>query len=116
MKNKIIRRGDVYWVNLDEVFPKLPHYQRGIRPCLIISNNMNNNHCDVVNVIPLTTQIDDLPQHKYIFVNHIKNYVIPEQVTTIHKTLLKGFYGYVNKDMLDITESAMKIQFGMKER
>ena len=112
-----VLRGDVWWVDLDHAYPTLPtnfdHYQRGIRPCVIISNNYNNRNCKNIQVVPLTTQEDDLPQHTYIYVNHVKNFVIPESIMTIHKTFLRGKYGHINRDMFERVEQAINIQLGM---
>lgn len=117
MNYNVILRGDVWWVDLDNAFPVMPpnkdHYQRGIRPCVILSNNTNNRHCSTVQVVPLTTQEDDLPQHTYIYVNNIKNYVLPEDIMTVHKTFLRGKYGFINKDMFKRVEQAVNIQLGM---
>lgn len=117
MNYNVILRGDVWWVDLDNAFPVMPpnkdHYQRGIRPCVILSNNTNNRHCSTIQVVPLTTQEDDLPQHTYIYVNNIKNYVLPEDIMTVHKTFLRGKYGYINKDMFKRVEQAVNIQLGM---
>lgn len=107
----MIKQGDVYWVDLDMVFPDLPHYQKGIRPCLVISNNKNNKYCDLVTVIPLTTQADNLPIHKSIFVNHTKNYCLPEQITCIHKSLLRKKYGYICTGYMKKVKDALLIQF-----
>lgn len=117
MNYNVILRGDVWWVDLDNAFPVMPpnkdHYQRGIRPCVILSNNTNNRHCSTIQVVPLTTQEDDLPQHTYIYVNNIKNYVLPENIMTVHKTFLRGKYGFINKDMFKRVEQAVNIQLGM---
>ena len=117
MNYNVILRGDVWWVDLDNAFPVMPpnkdHYQRGIRPCVILSNNTNNRHCSTIQVVPLTTQEDDLPQHTYIYVNNIKNYVLPEDIMTVHKTFLRGKYGFINKDMFKRVEQAVYIQLGM---
>lgn len=117
MNYNVILRGDVWWVDLDNAFPVMPpnkdHYQRGIRPCVILSNNTNNRHCSTIQVVPLTTQEDDLPQHTYIYVNNIKNYVLPEDIMTVHKTFLRGKYGFINKDMFKRVEQAVNIQLGM---
>lgn len=52
----LISRGDVYWVNLSKVFSEQDiHAQKGIRPCVIISNNRNNRYNSRVNIVPLTT-------------------------------------------------------------
>ena len=117
MNYNVILRGDVWWVDLDNAFPVMPpnkdHYQRGIRPCVILSNNTNNRHCSTIQVVPLTTQEDDLPQHTYIYVNNIKNYVLPENIMTVHKTFLRGKYGFINKNMFKRVEQAVNIQLGM---
>ena len=117
MNYNVIFRGDVWWVDLDNAFPVMSsnkdHYQRGIRPCVILSNNTNNRHCSTIQVVPLTTQEDDLPQHTYIYVNHVKNFVIPESIMTIHKTFLRGKYGHINRDMFHRVEQAINIQLGM---
>ena len=117
MNYNVILRGDVWWVDLDNAFPVMPpnkdHYQRRIRPCVILSNNTNNRHCSTIQVVPLTTQEDDLPQHTYIYVNNIKNYVLPEDIMTVHKTFLRGKYGFINKDMFKRVEQAVNIQLGM---
>ena len=67
MSENVIKQGDIFWVNVKNVFPKTSlHYQEGERPCLIVSNNKNNVYSDLVQIIPLTTQEDYLPQHKFI--------------------------------------------------
>lgn len=117
MNYNVILRGDVWWVDLDNAFPMMTpnkdHYQRGIRPCVILSNNANNRHCSNIQVVPLTTQEDDLPQHTYIYVNHVKNFVLPENIMTVHKTFLRGKYGHINRDMFHRVEQAVNIQLGM---
>lgn len=117
MNYNVILRGDVWWVDLDNAFPMMPpnkdHYQRGIRPCVILSNNANNRHCSNIQVVPLTTQEDDLPQHTYIYVNNVKNFVLPENIMTVHKTFLRGKYGHINRDMFHRVEQAVNIQLGM---
>lgn len=41
--------------------------QHGSRPVLIISNNVNNAHSTVVNVVPLTSRIDRKPFPMHVF-------------------------------------------------
>ena len=113
---RIVKQRQVYWVDLEKVFPKDKHYQKGIRPCLIVSNNFNNAYCDLVTVIPLTTQEDNLPQHRWIYVNHKKNYILPEMIVTIDKKYLLRYYGHINKWYYKQVLKAMETQFGMRER
>ena len=113
---RIVKQRQVYWVDLEKVFPKGNHYQKGVRPCLIVSNNLNNKYCDLVTVIPLTTQEDHLPQHRWIYVNYKKNYLLPEMIVTIDKKYLMGYYGHINEGYYTQVLKAMATQFGLSGR
>ena len=83
---------------------------------MIVSNNLNNENCDLVTVIPLTTKEDNLPQHKWVYVNHKKNYILPEMIVTIDKKYLMEYYGHINEGYYKQVLKAMATQFGMPER
>lgn len=109
-----VKYGDVFWVDLDDIRTGFySHKQKGFRPCVIVSNNENNLYCDLVQIIPLTTKKDHLPQHKSILIRKTINYALPEQIMTIHKLLLKEKLCHLNDDyILNIRES-MRIQFNL---
>lgn len=65
---KDVRCRDVWWVNMEEIFPQKEHAYKKIRPCVVISNSMNNIHNDYVTIVPLTTKYDGLPQHIDVYV------------------------------------------------
>lgn len=55
-KNNIFKRGSVILCNLCSVDTKNGSIQFGLkRPCIVISNNLNNNFSNVLTVIPLST-------------------------------------------------------------
>jgi mRNA interferase MazF len=54
-----VKRGDIWLVDLN---PTKGSEQKGIRPCLVISNDITNNYSPTVCVIPLTS---DLTGRKY---------------------------------------------------
>lgn len=59
----MIKRGDIYYVN-SSFPPATGCEQRPGRPAIIVSNNANNAHCDVVDVVYLTTkEKTSLPTH-----------------------------------------------------
>ena len=111
-----IRQGDVYWVDMDKVFPDLPHYQKGIRPCLVISNNYQNTSRDMINIIPLTSKYDGLPQHRFIYVRNKRNYLLPEMTTTINISLILKKMGYVSEGYIQQALKSISIQFDMERR
>lgn len=49
-----VRRGDIWLVDLN---PVRGSEQRGVRPCLVISNNVTNEHAPTVCVVPLTSNL-----------------------------------------------------------
>jgi mRNA interferase MazF len=49
-----IKQGDIYWVGLN---PVKGHEQSGIRPVLVLQNNLLNQHLSTVLVAPLTTNL-----------------------------------------------------------
>lgn len=121
MSKNTIKQGDIFWVNVKNVFPKTSlHYQEGERPCLIVSNDKNNAFSSLVQIIPLTTQEDYLPQHKFIIAKnykgdivHKKNYLVTEQLTFIDKQFLGQFYGRIMKGYYKQVNRAIKIQFNI---
>lgn len=79
---------DVFWVDLNnKCTGYYQHKQSGLRPCIIVSNDFNNYFCDLVTIIPVTTKKDNLPQHRSIMLRGRKNYILPEQITTISKKM-----------------------------
>ena len=57
MTNKEIKRGEVYWVNLD---PTIGSEIQKTRPAVIVSNNIQNKVSSRVVVIPITSKADKL--------------------------------------------------------
>ena len=56
MSKNVIKQGDVFWVNVKNVFPKTSlHYQEGERPCLIVSNNKNKAFIKLSDVLEIVT-------------------------------------------------------------
>lgn len=114
MNKLLISKGDVYWVDLSKVFSVYDkHAQKGVRPCVIISNNKNNDNNSRVIIVPLSTKYDGLPQHTMVLINNIRNYVIPESITSVDKDLLLNKYGWISKKAMNYVEKAIKIQLGI---
>lgn len=82
--------GDIFYANLPIVAGS--QVQQGIRPVIIVSNNMNNKYSPVVNIVPLTSSLSkhDLPTHV-----NIQGYgltrpsiILGEQIITVDKKCL----------------------------
>ena len=108
----IIRRGDVYYADLR---PVVGSEQGGIRPVLIIQNDVGNKHSPTVICAAITSKMNKakLPTHveidatKYQLVKN--SVVLLEQVRTIDKQRLKDFICHVDKKLMLQVEEALRI-------
>ena len=84
-----IKRGEIYYADLS---PVIGSEQGGIRPVLIVQNDVGNKHSPTTIVAPLTTQIKHkLPTHFDVQMpNGKKSTVLMEQLRVIDKTRIQG--------------------------
>lgn len=101
-----IYRGDLYYVDLE---PVVGSEQGGLRPALIIQNNIGNFYSPTVIVAALSGRIDtkaNMPTHHLIKANgrlEDDSLVLLEQIRTVDKSRLHEFAGHLNEsDMLDV--------------
>ena len=108
----MIRRGDVYYADLIQV---VGSEQGGIRPVLIVQNDIGNRHSPTVICAAITSRMNKakLPTHveldsrKY---NMVKDSVILlEQLRTIDKTRLKDKVCHLDGEILMRVDKALEI-------
>lgn len=94
--------------------------QKGYRPCLIISNNLNNKYSNIVIIVPITSRDKkDLPMHyvlyndKYSFFNSKKNTVLTEQIRCIGADRLGRKLGRI--DVIDLMHVIQKLNINFKD-
>ena len=93
MKCVVIRRGDVYYADLR---PVVGSEQGGIRPVLIIQNDIGNRHSPTVICAAITSRMNKakLPTHVEIDAGKCEmvkdSVILLEQLRTIDKTRLQG--------------------------
>ena len=108
----IIRRGDVYYADLR---PVIGSEQGGIRPVLIIQNDIGNKHSPTVICAAITSKMNKakLPTHVELDTRRcdmVKDSVILlEQLRTIDKKRLKDKVCHLDASILDKIDSALKI-------
>ena len=112
----IVKRGDIFYADLS---PVVGSEQCGVRPVLIIQNDVGNKYSPTVIVAAITSQINKakLPTHIELNANEyglIKDSVVlMEQVRTIDKKRLKEKIGHINDDLLFKIDEALAISFGI---
>ena len=109
-----LKRGEIYWVDLD---PVRGSEIRKTRPCLIISNNEQNEISRRVMVIPLTTsqKLPLVPFHvSLVFQNKLAK-ILPEQTRVADKSRIKGkCLGRITAETIGEVERAINLVLGMK--
>lgn len=108
----IIRRGDVYYADLR---PVIGSEQGGVRPVLIIQNDIGNKHSPTVICAAITSKMNKakLPTHVELEAScyhMVKDSVILlEQLRTIDKKRLKDKVCHLDSSILEKIDSALKI-------
>lgn len=114
----IIRRGDIYFADLR---PVVGSEQGGIRPVLIIQNDMGNRHSPTVICAAITSKMNKakLPTHIALEVskyNIIKDSVILlEQIRTIDKSRLREKVCHLDEDILQRIDQALCISLALTQ-
>lgn len=110
---QVYLRGDIVWVNND--IKVNSSIQSGARPYLIISNNINNQHSDILTAVPLTTKYKKyMPTHHHILINGKENTVLAEQITCISKDNIINYIDTIEDDDLQKVEEKVKIQLDLR--
>ena len=108
----IIRRGDVFYADLR---PVIGSEQGGVRPVLIIQNDVGNRHSPTVICAAITSRMNKpkLPTHIAIDAmqyHMVKDSVILlEQLRTIDKSRLKDKICHLDEEILKKIDDALKI-------
>ncbi|WP_077615568.1 type II toxin-antitoxin system PemK/MazF family toxin [Caenibacillus caldisaponilyticus] len=112
----IVKRGDVYFADLS---PVVGSEQGGVRPVLIIQNDIGNRFSPTVVVAAITAQIQKakLPTHveidakKYGFDRD--SVILLEQIRTIDKQRLTDKITHLDDDMMNLVNEAIQISLGL---
>ena len=116
VKSVNIRRGDIYYADLS---PVVGSEQGGVRPVLIVQNDVGNRFSPTVIAAAITSQRAkaNLPTH--IMLNSEStglakdSVVLLEQVRTIDKHRLKERMGRIDHNAMEQVDQALSISFGL---
>ncbi len=114
----VIKRGDMFYADLS---PVIGSEQGGIRPVLIIQNDVGNKYSPTVIAAAITSQQNKtkLPTHIELdsekFGLKSESVVLAEQIRTIDKSRLKEKIGHIdNNQIMDRINSAIGVSFGLE--
>lgn len=112
----VIKRGDIFYADLR---PVVGSEQGGVRPVLIIQNDMGNRHSPTVICAAITSKMNKakLPTHveieagKYAIVKD--SVILLEQVRTIDKSRLKERVCHLDQEILKRIDKALLISLAL---
>jgi len=111
-----VKRGEIYYADLS---PVVGSEQGGIRPVLIVQNDVGNRHSPTVIAAAITSQREKAKLPTHIELNADKcglakdSVVLLEQIRTIDKKRLKERMGELDIPSMNQVNNALSISFGL---
>ncbi len=111
----MIKRGEIYCADLN---PVIGSEQGGIRPVLIVQNDVGNRYSPTVIVAAITSQINKakLPTHIEIPANKYgltrDSVILAEQLRTLDKQRLRERLGVLPAHTMQVVDEALTISLG----
>ncbi|WP_443090602.1 type II toxin-antitoxin system endoribonuclease NdoA [Bacillus velezensis] len=112
----IVKRGDVYFADLS---PVVGSEQGGVRPVLVIQNDIGNRFSPTAIVAAITAQIQKakLPTHVEIDAKRYgferDSVILLEQIRTIDKQRLTDKITHLDVEMMDKVDEALQISLAL---
>ena len=113
----MVKRGDVFYADLS---PVIGSEQGGVRPVLVVQNDIGDKYSPTIIIAAITSQINKakLPTHVEITAPEYglpkDSVVLLEQIRTIDKKRLREKIGKFNDDMMRSVDDALKISIGLQ--
>lgn len=111
-----IKRGEVYFADLSPVFGS---EQGGVRPVLVVQNDIGNKYSPTIIVAAITSQINKakLPTHIELEANRYglqkDSVVLLEQLRTLDKRRLKDKIGVIDGFKMQKVDNALLVSLGV---
>ena len=111
-----VKRGDIFYADLS---PVVGSEQGGIRPVIILQNNIGNRYSPTVIISAITSQINKakLPTHVEISSEEYglnrDSVVLLEQIRTIDKKRLKEKIGHMTEEDMNKVNKSLLISLGL---
>ena len=111
-----VKRGDIYYADLS---PVIGSEQGGLRPVLIIQNDVGNRYSPTVIAAAITSRMGKtrLPTHIDIYAEKAglakDSVILLEQIRTLDKQRLKEKMGHLDDGMMNEVNNAIAVSFGL---
>ena len=111
-----VKRGDIYYADLS---PVVGSEQGGLRPVLIIQNDVGNRYSPTVIAAAITSRMGKtrLPTHIDIYADKAglakDSVILLEQIRTLDKRRLKEKMGHLDDTLMTEVNTAIAVSFGL---
>lgn len=111
-----VRRGDIFYADLS---PVVGSEQGGLRPVLIVQNDVGNKYSPTVIAAAITSKMSKthLPTHIDIYADKVglarDSVILLEQIRTIDKRRLREKMGHLDETVMRDVNNAIYISFGL---
>ncbi len=111
-----VKRGDIYYADLS---PVVGSEQGGMRPVLIIQNDVGNRYSPTVIAAAITSRMGKtrLPTHIDVYADKVgltkDSVILLEQVRTLDKKRLGEKMGHLDDEMMTAVNNAIAVSFGL---
>jgi len=105
-------RGEIWLIDLN---PAIGHEQSGMRPALIISDDMfNHSLAEMVIIVPITSKNKGIPTHVEINYDYLKvtSYIKTEDIRSVSTKRLNRKLGEIDKQIMSLVEERVKLLLG----
>lgn len=112
----LVKRGEIYYADLS---PVVGSEQGGVRPVLIVQNDIGNKHSPTVIAAAITSQKEKTKLPTHIELNAADcglakdSVVLLEQVRTLDKRRLKERMGELDSTAMSQVNNALSVSFGL---
>ncbi len=112
----IIKRGDIFYADLS---PVVGSEQGGVRPVLIVQNDVGNKYSPTVIAAAITSKLgkNKLPTHIDVYADRVglqkDSVILLEQIRTIDKQRLGEKMGHLDSELMNAVDDAISISFGL---
>ena len=110
----MIKRGELYYADLS---PVVGSEQGGVRPVLIVQNDVGNRYSPTIIAVAVTSQINkaNLPTHIALDTTSglpKDSVILAEQVRTLDKRRLKDKIGSLDEKSMERVNNALLVSLG----
>ena len=116
MRRKAIRRGALFYADLD---PVVGSEQGGTRPILILQNNVGSYFSPTVVAAAITSRRDKTHLPTHVLLDDVPglaptSLLLLEQIRTVDRRRLRGYIGQISKKKMKEIDTALAISVGLR--